>query len=320
MLATSARLLELLSLLQSRGDWSAAELCERLEVTERTVRRDVSRLRELGYPVDGTPGAGGGYQLGRGAVLPPLLLNEDEAVAVAVGLRGATLSGVAGIEENALRAMAKLEQALPSRLQHRVRTVQAAIVPPATRHSPVDVDVLLAVATAVRDQQQLYADYRSHSGSETRRVLEPHRIVHSGRQWYLVAWDTERSAWRTFRLDRLTPRLPAGRRFVPRDPPAEDLGGYLARGTTTDVYRHRCRVTVHASVDVVAAVIPSSAAVITPIDDSSCGLVAGSNSLDEMALWLGLIGADFTLHEPAELREHLAALGERLVRASATPS
>lgn len=205
---------------------------------------------------------------------------------------------------------------LPSRLRHRVRTLQSAIVPISPGAPAAEVDVLLTVATAVRDHQQLRADYRGHDGSESRRVLEPHRIVHSGRRWYLVAWDVDRTAWRTFRLDRLTPHTPTGPRFQPRKPPEPDIAAYTSRGISTEAYRYQCRVTVHASADVVTDHVPPTAGIVTPLDATSCELVAGSNSLDEMALWVTLIGAELRVHEPAELREHMAILGARLTRAA----
>lgn len=316
MLETSARLLRLLSLLQTHRDWAGVDLADRLGVTGRTVRRDVDRLRLLGYPVDARPGTGGGYRLGVGAALPPLLLDDDEAVAVAIGLRSAALSGVTGIEETAVRALATLEQMLPSRLRHRVRVLQSAIVPMATGAATADLDVLLAVATAIRDHQRLRAGYRRQDGTESSRVLEPHRIVHSGRHWYVVAWDLERADWRTFRLDRLSPRTPTGPRFTPREAPEPDIATYTSRGISTDVYRYRCRVTVHAPADVVTDHIPPTIGVVTPLDAISCELVAGSNSLDEMALWIALIGAEVSVHEPAQLRDHMATLGARLSRAA----
>jgi len=316
VLETSARLLRLLSLLQAHRDWSGVDLADRLGVTERTVRRDIDRLRRLGYPVDAQPGTGGGYRLGVGAVLPPLLLEDEEAVAVAIGLRSATLSGVTGIEETAVRALAKLEQVLPERLRHRLRTLQTAIVPMTGWGPSADVDVLLAVAAAIRDHQQLRADYRRHDGTASRRVLEPHRIVHSGRRWYLVAWDLDRTDWRTFRLDRLAPRTPTGPRFEPREAPDPDIAGYASRGITTNAYRYRCRVAVQAPAEVVAERIGPTIGVVTPLDQASCELVAGSDSLDEMAVYIGLIGEEITVHEPVELYEHLAALAARLIRAA----
>ncbi len=319
MLETSARLLRLLSLLQTHRDWSGAELADRLGVTQRTVRRDVDRVRHLGYPVDAQPGSGGGYRLGPGAVLPPLLFEDDEAVAVAVGLRSATLAGVAGIEETAVRALAKLEQVLPSRLRHRVQTLQAAIVPIPGSGPNVDVDVLLAVASAIRDHQQLRADYIARDDTQSRRVLQPHRVVHSGRHWYLVAWDVQRVDWRTFRLDRLSPRTPSGPRFTPRQPPEPDIARYTAQGITTGAYRYHCRLTVMAPAQVVRADIAPTIGVVTPLDQDTCELVTGSNSLDEVALYVGLIGHEFVVNDPPELREHLAKLGSRLSRAALQP-
>jgi predicted DNA-binding transcriptional regulator YafY len=317
VLDTSARLLRLLSLLQARRDWSGSELSDRLGVTERTVRRDVDRVRQLGYPIDAAPGSGGGYRLGAGAVLPPLLLSDEEAVAVAVGLRSATLAGLSGIEETAVQALVKLEQVLPSRLRHRVHTLQSTIVAMPGGGPRADVNVLLAVACAVRDHQQLRADYRSHDDTRSRRVIEPHRIVHAGRRWYLVAWDVEREGWRTFRLDRLSPRTPTGPRFAPRQAPDPDIARYTSRGISTDAYRYRCRLTVHAPATVVADRIGPTIGVITPLDEGSCELVTGSDSLDELALHVGLLGHDLHVHEPPELREHLVALAARLARAAA---
>jgi predicted DNA-binding transcriptional regulator YafY len=235
---------------------------------------------------------------------------------VAVGLRSATLSGVAGIEETAVRAMAKLEQVLPSRLRHRVRALHAATVSLGGPGPGADPDVLLAVASAIRDSQRLRADYRRHDGTSARRTLEPHRIVHSGRRWYLVAWDVDRADWRMFRLDRLSPCAPTGPRFTPREAPDEDLSAYAARGITTNAYRHRCRLTVHAPAHVVAERIGPTVGVVTPLADGDCELVAGSNSLDEVAVYVALIGAEITVHDPPELRDHMATLGALLARAS----
>lgn len=316
MLKTSARLLRLLSLLQTRRDWSGPVLAQRLDVTGRTLRRDVDRLRSLGYPVEARPGTGGGYRLGVGAALPPLLLDDDEAVAVAVGLRAAAMSGLGGVEETAVRALAKLEQVLPSRLRHRVADVHAAVVPMPGTGPTADVEVLLAVAAAVRDRSSLRVDYRSHDGSETRRVLQPHRVVMSGRRWYLVAWDVERDDWRTFRLDRLTPRIPTGPRFEPRPAPAADLAAYVSRGISTRAYRHRCRVTVHAPKEVVADYVGPRIGTVAQLDDGSCEVVTGSNDLDEVVYWLGLIGAEITVHEPDELRQAMARTSQRLARAA----
>ncbi|MBO4275626.1 helix-turn-helix transcriptional regulator, partial [Microbispora triticiradicis] len=217
MLETSARLLRLLSLLQARRDWPGATLADQLGVSERTVRRDVDRLRELGYPVESTRGTDGGYRLVAGTAMPPLLLDDDEAVAAAIGLRAA--AGVAGVEEAAERAAAKLEQVLPSRLRRRVGALQthSEPVPPDRPGPAIDPAVLGVLAAACRDRERLRFDYRAHDGSSGVRIVEPYRLVSWGRRWYLVAWDTGRDDWRTFRVDRIAPRTPTGPRFPPRD-------------------------------------------------------------------------------------------------------
>jgi predicted DNA-binding transcriptional regulator YafY len=233
---TSARLLRLLSLLQTPRDWTGTELAERLDVTTRTVRNDVERLRDLGYPVHGTRGAIGGYRLGAGSALPPLLLDDEEAVAVAVGLRTAAGGSVAGIEEPSLRALAKLEQVLPSRLRRRVNALQTYTVSvPLDRPGPVvSPELLTAIVAACRDHERLRFDYRSRDAAASRRDVEPYRLVNWGRRWYLVAWDTMRGDWRTFRVDRMdSPRTPTGPRFAPRPLPDEDLAGDVSRGVAT---------------------------------------------------------------------------------------
>jgi predicted DNA-binding transcriptional regulator YafY len=216
--------------LQARADWSSRELADRLGVTTRTVRNDVQRLRSLGYPVHASPGVGGGYRLGAGAALPPLLLDDEEAVAVAIGLRTAAAGSVTGIQETSVRALAKLEQVLPSRLRHRVNALQAATVEIAASGPTVDPEVLTAIAGACRDHQRLRFDYRDHDGSATIRTVEPHRLVHDRGRWYLVAWDVDRADWRTFRADRIQPRVPTGTRFAPRELPGGDVATYLLRG------------------------------------------------------------------------------------------
>ena len=203
MLETSARLLRLLSIMQSRRDWSGPELAARLQVTTRTIRNDVERLRQLGYPVDATPGAGGGYRLGTGAAVPPLLLDDEEAVAVAVGLRTAANGSVAGIEEASIRALAKLQQLLPSALRRRLHALEAFAVPVPGTGPVVDAATLTTLAAACRDAERVRFGYRRHDGSHSHRDVEPHRLVSTGRRWYLVAWDIGQRAWRTFRVDRI---------------------------------------------------------------------------------------------------------------------
>src|SRR5215217_7927618 len=236
---TSERLLKLLSLLQARPDWTGPELAERLEVSGRTVRNDVERLRRLGYPVQASPGVGGGYRLGAGAALPPLLLDDEEAVAVAVGLRTAAGGGVAGIEETSLRALVKLEQVLPSRLRHRVNALHSAMAAVQGGGPTLDAEVLTAIAAAIRDRQRLRFDYRLHGGSAGVRDVEPHRVVSWGRRWYLVAFDADRQDWRTFRVDRVVPRAPTGPRFTPRRVPGGDVTAYVERTVGRATWRYR---------------------------------------------------------------------------------
>jgi predicted DNA-binding transcriptional regulator YafY len=315
MLNTSARLLRLLTLLETRRDWSGAELAERLEVSARTVRNDVVRLRSLGYPVGATPGVSGGYRLGSGTALPPLLLDDDEAVAVAVALRSSAGGGISGIEETSVRALVKLEQVFPSRLRGRVNALQAYTVAVPTSGPTVDAHVLAVIAAACRDHQVLGIDYRKHDGTETTRSVEPYRLVHLGRRWYLVAWDRDRHAWRTFRVDRMTPRHPSGPHFTPREPPAEDIAAYVTRSVGSVPMKYEARVTVHAPAAAIAERLPR-AVVVEPIDDKSCLVHARANSVEMLALYLGLLDADFTVHDPPELVSQLEKLAKRFAEAS----
>jgi predicted DNA-binding transcriptional regulator YafY len=317
MWETSARLLKLLSLLQARRDWSGADLAVRLEVSERTVRRDVERLRDLGYPVHASRGTDGGYRLGAGAAMPPLLLDDDEAVAVAVGLRTAARSPVTGIEETSVRALAKLENILPSRLRRRVSALAnyTVPIPPDSPAPPVDPTVLTTLASACRDHERLRFDYRSHDGSSTVRSVEPHRLVSWGRKWYLVGWDTQRDDWRTFRVDRIEPRTPGGPRFTPREFPG-DVAAYVARGVSSAAYRFQARIIVHAPAEVVAARINPAIGVVEALDENSCVLATGADSVETVAVYAGLLDADFTVSEPPELIERLRMLADRYRRAA----
>ena len=311
---TASRLLHLLSVLQARHDWTADELARRLEVTTRTVRRDVDRLRRLGYTVDSRTGTGGGYQLGFGTGMPPLLLDGDEAVAVAVALRSTTASGVLGTEEAALQALVKLEQALPAALRRRVELLQQTVVPLTGPGPVVAVDTLLAVAQTVRDRRQLHADYVTHSGREARLLVEPHALVHVRSLWYLLAWNPERDDWRTYRLDRLTPRS-TGRAFTPHED-APDAREHVSAGITTSVYPFRCRLTVRAPAAVVGELVGPLQGQVRALDDSSCEVTGGSVSLQEMALWVARLDQEVVVHEPPELRAHLRRLGRKLADAA----
>ena len=312
MLETSARLLRLLSLLQTPREWSGADLAERLGVTPRTVRRDVDKLRSLGYPVHATTGTHGGYRLGAGAAMPPLQLDDEEAVAVAVGLRSAAGGTVTGIEETSLRALAKLEQVLPSRLRHRVSVLQSMTVPMAGRLATVDADTLTLIAGACRDHQRLRFDYRKPDGTSARREVEPHRLVHTGRRWYLLGWDLDRHDWRNFRVDRLQPKIPVGPRFVPRDPPSnEEVVAQTSWALSSGRYRHQARFRMHAPAAAVADRVPPDTGLVEAIDDLSCILHSGSNSLDALAVHVAVLGFDFDVLEPAELVEAVRVLGAR---------
>jgi predicted DNA-binding transcriptional regulator YafY len=318
MLQTSARLLRLLSLFQARRYWSGVELSERLEVTGRTLRRDVDRLRSLGYPVHSTSGTSGGYQLGAGATLPPLLLDDDEAVAVAVGLRTAASGTVAGIEEASVRALLKLEQVLPSRLRRRVSALHSFIVQ-LTNHGPsVDARVLSTIAGACRDHHRLRFTYRGRGDAVSERAAEPHRLVHTGYRWYLVAWDVGRKDWRTFRVDRISGKLTTSSLFTPRKPPEGDFAKYVSKSVSYAPYPHRARVTLRAPVEKMAEHIPPTYGVLEVIDKDTCMLYAGAPSLNVLAVHLALLDVDFEVHEPVELVNHIRQLALRCHRA--TPS
>lgn len=317
MLETSARLLRLLSLLQAHREWSGADLADRLGVTARTVRRDVDRLRELGYPVNASPGTGGGYQLGAGAELPPLLLDDDEAVAVAVGLRTAAGQGIEGIGESSVRALGKLEQVLPGRLRRRVGALNAFTVPMlhTARTKAVDPSVLTELAAVCRDSERLRFDYLDHGGSSSRRVVEPHRLVCTERRWYLVAWDLDRADWRTFRVDRVTPRPPHGPRCEPRTPPAEDLAAFVSRGVSTRAYAAQATVRLLVPLDEAAQRVTPSDGTLEAETDSTCLLRTGASSTDVMVLHLLLLGFEFEVLAPAELTERIRTHRDRLSRA-----
>ncbi len=316
MLQTSARLLRLLSLLQARRFWSGAELAERLEVTERTVRRDVDRLRSLGYPVDAASGVAGGYQLGVGASLPPLLLEDDEALAVSIGLRTAAGGTVLGIEEAAVRALAKLERVLPARLRRRVNALHASILPFGPRGPVVDPMLLSSLASACRDHERLEFKYGDRQTNVSERSVEPHALAHTGSRWYLVAFDLNRNAWRTFRVDRISGQVSVGPRFVPRPAPeGGDLSDYVRRSLSVSAYRYRGRIVLHAPMAKMAERIPPYAGVLERLDERRTLFHAGSNSLDSMAIWISVIGVDFEVLEPPELLEHLGLLKSRIQRA-----
>ena len=315
MLETSARLLRLLSLFQGRRYWSGHDLAERLEVTSRTLRRDVDKLRALGYPIHSTSGVEGGYQLGAGTAMPPLLLDDEEIVAVALGLRSAATGAIQGIEESSLRALAKIEQLLPVRLGRRVAALQAMIVTSAGTSPAVDARVLSTLAGACRDQESLRFRYRDQVGKDSTRAVEPHRVVSTGRRWYLVAWDSDRKAWRTFRVDRMQGRPATGQRFAPRDPPARDLAAYVSQGNWP-APPCRARIKLRVAASAIAERLPPSFGVVEPIDEHSCMFDTGASSWEGLATHLILLGVDFDVREPSELVDQIRVLAGRYGRAT----
>ncbi|RNL71539.1 YafY family protein [Streptomyces sp. I6] len=319
MTDTPARLLNLLSLLQTPREWPGSELAERLRVSPRTIRRDIGRLRELGYPVEATKGAVGGYRLVAGAAMPPLLLDDDEAVAIAVGLRAGAGHAIEGVDEASVRALAKLEQVLPTRLRRRVSTLQKATIP-LTRGDGATVDprTLTALAATVTGRERLRFDYRSGAGAESNRLVEPHRLVSTGRRWYLVAYDLGREDWRTFRVDRVTDPFATGARFTPRGLPA---GGDAAEFLSASMARNQPEValdiTFAAPAERVSARLPGYLGRPEPTGPDRCRLRSScQDSLEWIALRLALVDCEFTVHGPAALGEHLGRLGTRLTRAS----
>jgi predicted DNA-binding transcriptional regulator YafY len=320
MTATSGRLLKLLSLLQTRRDWPGAELARRLGVSGRTIRRDVERLRDLGYPVDALTGPAGGYRLHAGTAMPPLLLDDDEAVAIAVGLRTAARASVTGIEETSVRALVKLEQVLPSHLRRRVNALQTATVTLGTSGGPtVDPETLTAIAGASRDRERLRFAYRGRDATESRRCVEPHTLVNLGRRWYLVAWDCDREDWRTFRVDRLSRLSPAGSRFEPRALPNDDAAAFVAANLSGAPSRYQARVTLHAPAQEVAERALLAGSTVEAIDKRTCELRTSDDSLDWLAVRVAMVGVEFEVHEPPELVARVRELAARLERAAGAP-
>jgi predicted DNA-binding transcriptional regulator YafY len=316
MSETSSRLLELLALLQARRDWPGAELADRLDVSGRTIRRDVERLRGLGYPVESLSGPAGGYTLRAGTAMPPLLLDEGEAIAIAVGLRTAARTSVAGIEETSIRALVKLEQVLPAHLRRRVGALGSATIAPPVAGPMVDPQHLTVIAAACRDAEYIRFAYTSRDGAQTRREVEPHSLVNLGRRWYLVAWDRRREDWRTFRVDRLQRPAATGARFEPRRLPAKDASAYVERSISDAPSRYEARVTVKAPADEMTRRMPAHWGGFKPIDEESCEYRAGDDDLGWLAMRVAMLGVDFEVHEPPELVEQIRALAQRLRRAA----
>jgi predicted DNA-binding transcriptional regulator YafY len=311
MLETSARLLRLLSLLQSRRDWTGPDLAERLEVTPRTLRRDVDRLRRLGYPVEAASGPAGGYRLGIGAALPPLLLDDTEAVAIAVGLRTASGGTVTGLAEAAEAALTKLERVLPARLRERVDALTSSTITLTGTGPAVEPAELVLLARACRESEQLRFGYLDGRDRRTERTVEPHRLVSTGRRWYLVARDQDRDDWRTFRVDRIEAPTPTGRRFTPDPPP--DLEALVSKSISVAPYRWQARVRVQASSAVVAAQVPPTVGWVEDAD-TECVLHVGGDRMDSLIAHLIALGHPFEVLEPPQLRVRVHELATRLLR------
>ncbi|HVT07954.1 MAG TPA: WYL domain-containing protein [Polyangia bacterium] len=325
MVGTSARLLRLLSLLQARRSWTGAELTSRLDVTPRTLRRDVDRLRTLGYPVASMAGVGGGYRFGAGTDLPPLLLDDQEALAVALGLRAAAAGAIAGLEDATLGALAKLDQVMPARLRRRVSALHGAIVPLPHRGPAVDVATLALLAGACRDAERLRFEYQGRetthpSGARgaplARRRVEPAGLVSAGFRWYLVAWDLDRGDWRTFRVDRIVGKPVRGETFAPRPPPPGGVSAYVAKSVSIDAYGVRARVRLHAPLADLTPKLSASAGALESTGPDTCVLTTGAPSLEGLAVWMAMLGVDFEILDPPGAAATLQALAARIRRAA----
>ncbi len=316
MIETSSRLLALLSLLESRPVWAGSDLAARLDVTPRTVRRDVGRLRRLGYLVHAAPGVAGGYRLGAGEMLPPLTLDDGEAVAVALGLRSVAVAGVS--DETSLRALAKLEQILPERLRRRVRAIGAHTLPVVARTPVVDADVLAALALACRDHERLRLSYADRTGAASGRTVEPLAVVQRDRLWYLVAWDPGRAGWRSFRVDRMGGAPSPAGRFQPRTPPA---GGAAAVIVSRDGGRPvwEARVVVHCGRPELTARLPAGYGEIEVVDDDTSLISVATGWLDGLAVTLAGLDLEIDVIEPPELRDELRVWARRFARVAPAP-
>lgn len=314
MSETTSRVLQLLGLLQSRRVWTGEELAQRLGVTGRSVRRDIDRLRELGYPVLASTGHGGGYQLGAGAAMPPLLLDPDEAVAVAICLRLAAGGSVAGIGESALRALSKLDQVMPARLRSQVSAVhETTVTLTPLSDTPVEPEALMTLARACRDHEHVDLRYTDIRGAETERRLEPYQLVTTGRRWYLLAYDRDKLDWRTLRLDRMSDVSAGGTTFVPREAP--DAATYVSRAISSSPYRYVAKVRYHAPSDVVAQHFSPASATVEPDGPDACLVTAGADDPEKIVLYLAMVGCDFEILGPPEVIAGAQAMVRRMAAA-----
>lgn len=306
-MSSAERLLKLLALLEGRIDWTAGELSRRLEVTPRTIRRDMTRLRDLGYPVEAVAGPGGGYRLGAGGKLPPLLLDDDEALAVAVGLRLTATSAIGGLEESSLSAMAKLEHVLPPRLRSRLGDISEATVTTRGAGAAIDHEGFAEVASTIRRKERIRFDYTDNAGRQTARHVEPVRLVHTGRQWYLVCFDLERDDWRTFRFDRLSNARATGMRAKPRQGP--DPVELVHRGTAVDAWSIRTSVVLDTPGSIARRYIAPNVGTVEDIDDQTSRLTIGADEIEWVARYLVGLPVSFRVENPPELERELARVG-----------
>lgn len=313
MATASTRVLQLLSLLQTRPSWSGADLGERLSVDVRTIRRDAERLRELGYTIESSAGPGGGYRLTAGADTPPLLLDSDEAVAVAIALSALT-SSPGELSDIALRVLVKLDQLLPRRLRKKWSALSNVTLSLATRPA-VDVKMLTQLAAGCRDEHRVQFKYSDRLGQASMRDVEPMRLVHTGHVWYLVAWDMHRQDWRTFRLDRIDTKagLRTGPRFSPRRAP-EDFATYVSRSITAAPHRYRARFALPLSLTQARAQLPHWLGVLEPLDGKRCSLTVGADTEEEIVALVMHAGVDFELLEPRTFEVPLRRMAHRLAK------
>jgi predicted DNA-binding transcriptional regulator YafY len=315
----STRMLRLLSLLQTHRFWEGPELARELTISERTLRRDVERLRSLGYPVDAARGTGGGYQLRAGQRLPPLLLDDEDAVAIAVGLRTAAVGTVQGIEEASVRALAKLEQVLPPGLHRRIAALQEAIVLAPRSGMPVDSAALVTISQACRDRERLRFDYVRKDGERADRTVEPHRLVSDHGRWYLVGWCLRRDDWRTFRVDRMTSPAVTGTRFVGRSlPRGQDAASYVRESMQSQPMRWEASIRVACAADALPSAATWWRGRVEPIDDESCRIRTSADDIEWLTVHLMFLDADYVVEGPPELVDHLRATAGRIGRGVAS--
>ncbi len=317
MLQASARLLRLLTLLQARSSWAGAELAERLEVTPRTLRRDVDRLRSLGYPIDGASGVAGGYKLGSGAALPPLSLDEDEATAVFVGLHAAAGTGITGAGTSAMRALTKLEGVLPTRLRKNLRTLRSSVLELSDRPRHLSLANVSSLAGACSERLVTRIGYTARDGTKTERRVEPFRLVRVGALWYLVAWDPSKEDWRTFRLDRIATVERQNERFKARAAPDDDLVAYVTKSLSSSSFTHQAKVLLHAPLENVQPRVGPHDGLFVRVSDTTCSLELGAPTLDVLVSRILWLGVDFEVLSSDALRRHLLSIAARLGRANA---